>query len=264
MRRLAPLLSAVVLLPVLAACKGNANSAAGSPLALLDMSARAKTVGYSTAPTANFYRAGGFVLSSAASASDTCVIASYPISSFNEGTVISGGVGVVVTVPGGLDTLKRVTTSDGTYRGRTAGLTYTPGDTVVFSILGDLGGFTANTVKAKSAEAFTMSAATPPAAGQPLNLTWAPVAPGAAMLVSLRYNDGTTTSTAVNAQILCDFIDDGTGTVPAALAARWAAGNAATRTAAYQRLRTVVTRGLDPSSFINVRSTFDLPTPISP
>lgn len=264
MRRLSPLLAIVVALPVLASCKGSTAAESGSPLAIIEMSARTKAGGYTTAPTANFYRAGSFVLSSAASATDTCQIAVYPLNNINTASVIGGGTGVVVTIKSALDTLKRATTVDGTYRGLTSGLTFTPGDTAAFTILGDFAGFPHSTVSGKTSEPFTMSDASPPAAGQPLNLTWTPAASGAAMLVSLRYNDGTGTATVPNAQILCDFVDDGAGTVPAALAARWAAGNIAARSADFQRLRTVVTRGSDATSFINIRSIFEVPTPISP
>jgi hypothetical protein len=265
MRRSLSLLAVIVALPIVASCKGSTAAESGSPLALIEMTARAKTGGgYSTAPTVNFYRAGSFVLSSAASASDTCQITPYPLNNVNTASVISGGSGVVVTIKSALDTLKRATTSDGTYRGLTAGLTFTPGDTANFTILGDFAGFPHSTVFGKTSEPFTMSGGTVPAAGQPMNLTWTPAASGAAMLVSLRYNDGTGTATVANAQILCDFVDDGAGTVPAALAARWAAGNSAARSTSFQRLRTVVTRGSDAASFVNIRSIFEVPTPVSP
>ncbi len=263
-RRLLPFLTALALLPVVASCKGSTAADAGSPLAMISLNARSKGSGYTTAPSANFYRAGSFVLSSAASASDTCQIAPYPLTNYNTASVIGGGAGVVTTIKSAIDTLLRATTVDGTYSGRVAGLAFTPGDTVTFTILGDLAGFPRSTVTAKTAEAFTMSSATPPAAGQPLELTWSPAAPLAAMVVSLRYNDGTGVPTVANAQILCDFVDDGAGTVPATLAARWAAGNAGARSTYFQRLRTVVTRGSDATSFINIRSTFEIPTPVSP
>ncbi|MCX5763187.1 MAG: hypothetical protein NTU67_00905 [Gemmatimonadetes bacterium] len=264
MRRLVSLFAVVLALPVLASCKGSTSADLGSPLAMITLNARTKAGGYTTAPSANFYRAGSFVLSSAGSATDTCQTAPYPLTNYNTASVIGAGTGVVTTIKTALDTLKRATTVDGTYSGRLTGLSFTPGDTVNFSILGDLSGFPASTVFGKTAEAFTMSAANPPVAGQPLLLTWSPAAPLAAMIVSLRYNDGTGVPTVANAQILCDFVDDGAGTVPAALAARWAAGNITARSTLFQRLRTVVTRGSDATSFINVRSTFELPTPISP
>jgi hypothetical protein len=264
MRRLVPLLAVVLALPLVASCKGSTAAESGSPLAMINLNARTKAGGYTTAPSVNFYRAGSFVLSSAASATDTCQIAPYPLTNYNTASVIGGGSGVVTTIKTALDTLKRATTVDGTYSGRVAGLAFTPGDTVTFSILGELAGFPTSTVFGKTAEAFTMSAVNPPAAGQALALTWAPVASGAAMIVSLIYNDGTGVPTVANAQILCDFVDDGAGTVPAALAARWAAGNITARSTRFQRLRTVVTRGSDATSFINIRSTFEIPTPTSP
>ena len=117
----------------------------------------------------------------------------------------------------------------------------------------------------KTAEPFTMSTIALPATNQPLNVTWSPAATGAAMLISLLYNDGSTsTPTVPNRQLFCAWIDDGAHSVPAAVVDSWRLGSAAARSALVRRLRTLVKQPAGASAFLNVISLFELPLPVSP
>ena len=100
-----------------------------------------------------------------------------------------------------------------------------------------------------------------PASGNPINLTWTPASDlHAAMFVTFRYIAGTATS--FNRQIACSFLDDGSGQVPATVAADWML--AANRDMTAQRLRSILVQIDVPLSYFNVVSTFDRPTPVSP
>lgn len=261
MLRLNRILLAVIPLATLTACLSTSPTE-GSAIALITMNARVKGAGYTTAPVANFYKASSITFASSGAATDTCQAGAYSSAvTPTTAAVISGGANIAVKLAGKSDTLRKVSTTDLTYKLASAsGITFTPGDSVTFTNAGDVTGFFSTTFTGKTAEAFTASPITVPAAGQPLAITWTAATDGnSALIVSLRYNDGT--GSGVNAQIFCDFRDDGAGTVPAALAAKWAASTE--RTTVMQRLRTAVIVTTS-TQYINLISTFELPTPTSP
>jgi hypothetical protein len=242
-------------------------SLSGTPVAIVSMNARSKGAGFTTSPFANFYSATNITFSSASAASDSCVLTSYSATAApgNTAKIIGAGAYVLEQVSGHTDTLIKATTPDETYlSSHVSGVAFNPGDSVTFSILGDLAGFPTATVTAKTAEPFTLNPIVVPPTGQPMTVTWSTGSDAnGAMLVSLRYNDGTSGSVGLNAQIFCDFFDIGTGTVQAANIAKWAASSQ--REVLVQRLRTVLLQvPATVTAYVNVLSTFDQPLPVSP
>ncbi len=239
-------------------------SGGGTPVAIVVLNSRAKGAAYTTSPTANFYRAQNITFSSASAATDSCVLTGYNPNggSSTSATSIGGGAFVLVSVSGKTDSLRKSQT-DFTYRSSLAsGLAFNPGDSIAITVAGDAAGFPPSTVTAKTAERFSLDPIIVPTAGQPMTVTWTAASDGnAAMLFSFRYNDGTGTD--LNTQIFCDFRDDGSGVVQAANIAKWAA--ASQREVLSQRLRTALIRvPITSDAYLNVLSTFDFPTPVSP
>ena len=70
------------------------------------------------------------------------------------------------------------------------------------------------------------------------------------------------TSTDYDRQVACSFADDGTGTIPATMAGLWVASTK--RDLLAQRMRAMLSQVDVPRSYINLVSTFDWPTPVSP
>ena len=239
---------------------------AGTPVMVVLLNARTKGSGFTTSPVTNFYRVGSAAFSSATSATDSCRGASFdpnaapvPVAASS----IGGGAYVAVRVSGRTDTLRKVSTTDLTYKlSAVAGLAFTPGDTMTFVVPGDNAGFPGATLVGRTAEPFTLNPIIIPPQAQAMTLSWSAATDGdAAMLVSLRYNSGS--GTGLNAQIFCDFRDDGSGQVQPSLAALFA--NSSTREVAVQRLRTALLQiNGGTTSYFNMISTFELPTPVSP
>jgi hypothetical protein len=116
---------------------------------------------------------------------------------------------------------------------------------------------------ARTAEPFTIIRPTIPPSGQPMVVQWSPATdPNAAMYLALIYNSGG--GTALNAQIFCDFHDAGTGTVQARLLDALASSTVPFVVHA-QRVRSnlVVSQGTT-TAYMNIVSTFAVPTPVSP
>ena len=261
MPRCAPLFLAAAALS-LTACISTAPGN-GSPIAVISMNARTKGAGFTTSPVANFYRASNVTFASTSGASDSCVAGTFsPLGGTSNATVIGAGSTVAIAVSGHSDTLRKVSSTDQTYRSSLAtGLAFTPGDSVTVTISGDNAGFPAASFTGRTAEAFSASALTVPPSGQALPVTWGPIGDATSvMIVSLRYNDGT--GSGLNAQLFCDFVDDGAGTIPAALVAKWALSSQ--RDTFMQRLRTLIWQSTSQKQYANLISTFDIPTPVSP
>jgi hypothetical protein len=255
-----------VLLTVGACDQLTSTNGGGNPVMLVTMNARTKGAGFTTSPVGNFYRVGAATFSSASSASDSCRGTTYDPSEVPApitATAIGGGAFVAITVSGRTDSLRKVSTTDLTYRlATTVGITFVPGDSITFLIPGDVAGFPGVTIQARTAEPYVLNPVIVPAAGQAMTMTWTTATDGnAAMLVALRYNNGS--GSGLNSQIFCDFKDDGAGTVSAALAALWSVST--TREVFTQRLRTSLVRISSVNdAFFNMISTYDVPTPVSP
>lgn len=135
---------------------------------------------------------------------------------------------------------------------------FTPGDTLELEIPGSTSGFPGTTLSVRTAEAFTYDPVGDPAEAQPLQLTWTPPpAPGALMVFSLRLNS-TGVSVIPDAQIYCVFNDDGSGNVPAPLAAVWKAASVPSRQVAASRVR-LDEHVFDGNTKVTLLSFFDRP-----
>jgi hypothetical protein len=247
------------------ACDAVTGTSSGSPIGVGGIAARTKGAGFTTAPQIAFYRVSGANFVTADGVRDTCFLAAYSEASTGTTTAsaLSAGAFITIGIGNRVDSLTRVAGSlDPTYRSTlAAGIPYTPGDSMVITVPGDRAGFPASTFRGKTAEAFTMTPLVVPAAGNPINLTWTPASDlHAAMFVTFRYTTGTATS--FNRQIACSFLDDGSGQVPATVAADWML--AVNRDMTAQRLRSILMQIDVPLSYFNVVSTFDRPTPVSP
>jgi hypothetical protein len=230
------------------------------------MNARTKGSGYTTYPRVNFYSVGSATFSFSNINSDTCVVGSYDTAAVGgtTATQIGAGAFLVVAVSGDTDSLYKAATGDKTYHANAiAGMSFTPGDSVWFNIAGDLAGFPHLQAMSRTAEPFTIARPAMPPAGQPMVIQWTPATDNnAGMYVALIYNSGG--GTALNTQVFCDFHDGGQGVVQANLVAALASSPVPFVLRA-QRVRTaLVISPTSPAGYMNIISTFDFPTPVSP
>jgi len=198
--------------------------------------------------------------------SDTCLVAAYDSTTVGStsATQIGAGSFMIVAVSGDTDSLYKAATGDQTYHPNVlAGMAFNPGDSVWFNIAGDVAGFPHLQAMARTAEPFVIIRPTIPPAGQPMVVQWTPATDNnAAMYVALIYASGGGTS--LNTQIFCDFHDGGQGTVQSYLLPALAASKVPFVVHA-QRLRSnLLISSTTPTGYLNVVSTFEVPTPVSP
>jgi len=262
--------SAIIVLAFVAlvvACDPySSQGSSGTPVAVVLMNARTHNSGYTTFPRVNFYSVGQATFTFSNVNSDTCVVAPYDSAAAvtTTPTRIGAGAFMIMAVSGDTDSLYKATTSDQTYAPATpTGITFTPGDSVFFNVAGDAAGFPPLFGSGRTAEAFTITTPTIPPVGQPMFINWTPALDNnAAMYVSLLYNSGG--GTALNTQIFCDFHDDGQGTVQANLLPALSS-SAVPWTMRAQRVRSaLLTTSAGANGYMNVISTFEVPTPVSP
>ena len=268
LRRSSPFL-ALGMITVVASCDNltGVGASSGTPVGLVLMDARTKGAGYTTYPRVNFYSVGAATFVFSNIDSDTCVSGVYDTSAVlaNTATQIGAGAYMIAAVPADTDSLYKAATGDLTYHSNhIAGLPFTPGDSVFFNIAGDVAGFPQMQAHARTAEPFTIIRPTIPPSGQSMVVTWTPPATdnNAAMYVALIYNSGG--GTALNTQIFCDFHDAGSGNVQARLLGALASSSVPFVVQA-QRVRSnlVVSQGTT-TAYMNIVSTFAVPTPVSP
>jgi hypothetical protein len=267
LRRSSPLL-VLGMIAVVASCDNLAglSGSNGTPVAIVLMNARTRGTGYTTYPKVNFYSVSSAQFSFSTVVSDTCVVGPYDTTAVgtNNATVIGAGAFLIAAVSGDTDSLYKATTSDATYHpSSTVGIPFNPGDSVWFNVAGDAAGFPAIQASARTAEPYTIIRPTIPPIGQPMIVQWTPATDNnAAMYLSLIYASGT--STTLNTQIFCDFHDDGQGTVQAYLLPALTSSSIPFVMKA-QRLRTnLLLSSTSPTGYMNIISTFDFPTPVSP
>lgn len=156
--------------------------------------------------------------------SDTCIVAQFfPNSSTISGNLqfLNAGEVLVTSVSGRIDSLLPVPNINlRVYQSpNSGGIPYTPGDTLTVTIPG--AAFPASAISVRTAEPFTHSAPGVPAENEPLALTWTAAAvAGSQMTFSLRYANSFST-TGLNEQVYCSFLDDGAATVPAGVLGGW-------------------------------------------
>ena len=267
LRRSSPFL-VLGMITVVASCDNltGLGASSGTPVGLVLMDARTKGAGYTTYPRVNFYSVGSATFVYSTITSDSCVTSAYDSTAVlaNTATQIGAGAYMIAAVSADTDSLYKAATGDLTYHSNhIAGLPFTPGDSVFFNIAGDLAGFPQMQAYARTAEPFTIIRPTIPPSGQPMVVQWTPATDNnAAMYLALIYNSGG--GTALNAQIFCDFHDAGQGTVQARLLGALASSSVPFVLQA-QRVRSnlVAAQGTT-TAYLNIVSTFEVPTPVSP
>jgi len=268
LRRLsAPLV--IALAAIVVACNPYSSQESATPIGVVLMNARTKGTGYTTYPKVNFYTVGSATFTFSSVNSDTCVVAPYDPTAVptNNAKRIGAGAFMLMSFAADTDTLRMATTTDRTYApATTAGVAFNPGDSVAFRIAGDVAGFPALRASAMTAEPFTITTPTIPPANQPMAINWTPANDNnAAMYISLLYNSSAGAGTGLNTQIFCDFHDDGQGTVQANLIPPLSASSVPwTMLAQRVRSNLIVTPVTAANGYVNIISTFEVPTPVSP
>ncbi len=237
----------------------------GTPVSVVLMNARTKGAGYTTYPKINYYSVGQATFEISTVNSDTCVVAPYDSAAVaaTAPTRIGAGAFMIMALSGDTDSLYKAATSDQTYAPSSlVGYSFNPGDSVWFNVAGDVAGFPPLQGSSRTAEPFTITTPTPPPVGQPMAINWTPATDlNAAMYISFLYNTGG--GTALNTQIFCDYHDDGQGVVQAYLLPALSSSIVPWVIHA-QRVRSTVLLPTSRSGYMNVVSTFEVPTPVSP
>ena len=265
-RRHVPLVLAAAT-AVLVACNNSSTQLTSVPYGFLTFVAQKAGAGYTANAVGSFYDASGLSIPTANAPWDSCRMQAYSASSGTSlGTIfpsMNAGASIQVKVGTRTDSLfPQVVNTETQYKSRiTAGIPYTPGDSVSVVIPGATGdfGYAAISFKAKTAEAFTVQPFVPPAVGSRLDLRWTPGQDlNNTMVFSFRYAGAG--SDVLNQQVMCQYRDDGADSVPAKYIASWVSSP---KQAWYSsRVRTwVAPAGKGYFDFI---STFDIPTPTAP
>lgn len=272
LRRSSPLI-VLALVAVVASCDSlsGLNGSAGTPISVVLMNARTKGTGYTTYPRVNFYRVGQATFSFSTVNSDTCVVGPYDSTATGStnATQLGAGAFMIVGVSGDTDSLYKASTGDQTYHSNhVAGIPFNPGDSIYFNIAGDAAGFPQFQGTARTAEPFVIARPVIPPNGLSMAVSWTPATDNnAAMYLALLYNspaNNTLYGTGLNTQIFCDFQDDGQGTVQSYLLSSLSSSNIPFVMKA-QRVRTaLLVNSVGVTAYMNVISTFDVPTPVSP
>lgn len=214
-------------------------------------------------PEAFFFRGRLSAVPNAANPPDSCnTVAFSPLSSSGPPlgvTTIDAGDAVGLQIGAAQEQLDRIVGASQTVYEYAGGfLAYTPGDSVIITVPGAVGGFPQGTVRARTAEPFTMSTIDPPLGTETIHFTWtAASTPQSAMIVSLRF---ATSGQTLNRQVLCAFTDDGADSIKYDWYGEWAASPV--REVVATRLRT--TYATVGGATLGVVSTFPLPTPQAP
>jgi hypothetical protein len=267
LRRSSPFL-VLGMITVVASCDNltGLGASSGTPVGIVLMDARTKGAGYTTYPRVNFYSVGTATFVYSTITSDSCVATAYDSTAVPAitATQIGAGAYMIAAVSGDTDSLYKAATGDLTYHSNhIAGLPFTPGDSVFFNIAGDLAGFPQMQALARTAEPFTITRPTIPPSGQSMVVQWTPATDNnAAMYLALIYNSGG--GTALNAQIFCDFHDAGQGTVQARLLAALARSTVPFVVRAQRVRSNLVVSQSSATAYMNIISTFEVPTPVSP
>ena len=244
---------------LLTACLGSVEPAPERNYGFIIMDSRAVGSAYQTLPLGIFYKSPPLALPDPMPR-DFCFDGQHDstgtgvnpsLNHLDPGTAIALSVSGASTQMVPFDTL-----SAEIYRPH-APIAFTPGDTALFESLGGAD-FAPFTVRAKTAEAFTMNPVGLPAAGASLPLVWtAAPSPGSKMIVSLRWENENEPNTTY--LLYCDLVDDGAFSIPSSQLLGWR--NAFTRQviAIRERVHTPQTVG----ATLRVISNFEIAVPVN-
>jgi hypothetical protein len=258
-RRLVPLALAAVV-GVSVACL-DSTSAKSVPFGFVTLSAQQAGAAYATAPVGSFFNAGGLGVPSTAAPWDSCRQQPYARSTVGLGDIypsIDAGSAIQLRLSGRTDSLfPSAVGSAVQYILHGAAIPYVPGDTVAVVIPGTTSGYPAVSFKAKTAEMLAITPFVAPPVGSQLDLRWnAGQDLNGALAVSFRY--GALAADTLNAQIYCQFKDDGADSIPARYIGAWT--QAKVKSWTISRVRTYVAP-VARSGYFDFISTFDVPTP---
>ena len=216
---------------------------------------------YSTSPTGQFFLGSLTSIPDARVKPDTCLALANTTQQPLNVTFLDAGASITAQFGARTDTIPRVSSASRTTYELSAPKSFQPGDSLVVKIPGAAGGFPAAEIRAKTAERLTidsLSIKPQPAAAQ---LRWGAASdPNSALLVEFRYSS--TGGTTFNQLIRCAFVDDGVDSVRYDVLQPWIAANTAARNVTYTRLRTTINQIV--GGFLEVISTFQVPTPLAP
>ena len=238
------------------------------PYGFLSFVAQKSASGHSAVPIGTFYNASGLGLPTSTAPWDSCRVLTYTATpAVGLGSVfpsMNAGAAIQLKLPLRTDSLFPVVSqNEKQYRPRgDAGIAYTPGDSVSVVIPGASGdnGFPAFSFKGKTAEAFAVQDFGTAVAGTRIDLRWnAGQDLNSTMLFSFRY--AAAGSGALNAQVYCQFRDDGADSIPGRYVGPWV--SAAQKSWFASRVRTYVAP-VAKGGYFDFISTYDVPTPVLP
>lgn len=219
------LLLAGALNVVTVGCREATLSAPTIPTGVLTLFARSANGSYVARPEALFAQAGSALSADSRSTVDTCRVGDYiPQSTNIILDQIDAGDSIVFAAGSETTALRPVKRFGITvYAAEPPEVDIVPGTEVSFTIPGAVGGFPATTISSLTPPALTALAPIParPSPDQPLEVTWEPVGDDSsrfeALLIYAR--QGTIN---FNEQVVCEWRDDGSGTIRPELLAGWA------------------------------------------
>lgn len=218
-----------------------------------------------TAPKAEFFNANISAVPNATLKNDSCNDVAYSTPGEVTGvTFMDAGDQVTLQLGGQTITLPRVSTADGSIYNLASGgtISYQPGDSVIVTVPGAVGGFPAGVVRGKTAEDFTFDPVTVPVGTHPIQLRWSRADDfNSVMIVELRYAPATTGGV-ISREVLCTFVDDGVDSIPYDAYQHWADPTNTSTEVAATRLRTSFQSVTD--GILEVISTYQVPTPPTP
>jgi hypothetical protein len=138
---------------------------------------------------------------------------------------------------------------------------YVPGDSLVVTVPGAVGGFPSSEIRAKTADEFTVGPLTLPTGTNDIQLTWSAASDynSAAVVMIWALPFSSEGSTSINRQLTCAFADDGSASIPFRWYATWQERGGDLADAIATRLRTSYLSIGD--ALLGVISTYEVPTP---
>lgn len=223
--RIRCLVLGAVLGAALLGCQEATFSTSTVPVGVLSVFSRSANGAYVARPEALFARAGAAPSGDSRSTVDTCQLTDYvPQSTIPSIEQIHAGDSLVFAVETDTTILRPVNRFGIiVYTASPADVPIVPGAAIRFAIPGAAGGFSSATISSLTPPALT--ALTPissrPPADQPLALTWEPVGDDSSRFeVLLIYAEQGAMN--FNQQVVCEWRDDGSGTIRAELLGGWA------------------------------------------
>lgn len=260
-RRCAGLLATGLVAAASLTCREPVEPVGSIQLGLVSAFVASASGEYVVRPEAAFVLATAAPSADSRSTLDTCLLGPYD-PSFSAPEQVSAGDSIIFT--GGATTAILRPVSNPVYTRYLANppeLAFVPGAEVRFTIPGAAGGFPASTIAALTPDALTTLTPIPnlPSETDPLTLEWEPVGDDSSR-VEVLFLYATAGSLTVNQQVVCDWRDDGSGTIRPELLSSWRESE--TKRAEVTRYRTRQATVGDAVLFL--LTTFDTVPPVVP